>query len=382
MIEYGHRLEVRMMEVTITAKVKIHLTKEQKELVLKTFRAYQKGCNYISEAIYKEGEILSLKKIHEAHYPDLRILFSLRSQMAQSAMKTAIGKYKSAKSNGHSFNQIRFKKKEIDLVWNRDYSLVDNLFSVNTLQGRMKVPFETKGMEHFFDGSWEFGTAKLVTKKGKFYLHIPMKKDFPEIERDAIDNVVGVDMGINFLAVAYTEGKETRFFQGRNIKDKRAQYKRVRKSLQQKRTTASRRRLKKIGDRETRFSNHMNHVIAKALVRQAGKNGLIVIEDLKGIRSATEKVCKGNRWYTVSWPFHKLREMIEYKANMNQCQVIAVDPRYTSLKCPKCGHTEKKNRDKKKHRFCCKKCSYRSNDDRVAAMNLYNKGIEYLTGTA
>jgi transposase len=62
--------------------------------------------------------------------------------------------------------------------------------------------------------------------------------------------------------------------------------------------------------------------------------------------------------------------------------VIAVDPKYTSQMCPKCGHTEKKNRDKKKHRFCCKKCSYRSNDDRVAAMNLYNRGIEYLTGTA
>ena len=370
------------MEVTVTAKVKLHVTEEQKGLILETFRAYQKGCNYISNAIYKEGAIRSLKKINAAHYLDIRMLFSLRSQMAQSAMKTAIAKYKLAKSNGHPFNQIRFKKKEFDLVWNRDYSLVEGLFSVNTLQGRIQVPFERKGMERFFDGVWKFGTAKLVMKKGKFYLHIPMKRDFPEVEKEAIENIVGVDVGINFLAVSYASGEECHFFQGRHIKDKRAQYKRVRKSLQQKKTSSARRRLKKIGDRETRFSNHTNHVIAKALVRQAGKKSLIVIEDLKGIRSATEKACKQNRWYTVSWPFYKLREMIEYKAQMNQCQVIAVDPKYTSQMCPKCGHTEKKNRDKKKHRFCCKKCSYRSNDDRVAAMNLYNRGIEYLTGTA
>ena len=51
------------------------------------------------------------------------------------------------------------------------------------------------------------------------------------------------------------------------------------------------------------------------------------------------------------------------------------------------GHTidgivDKDNRDKTKHEFCCKQCSYTSNDDRTAAMNiqflgtLYNSGID------
>lgn len=58
--------------------------------------------------------------------------------------------------------------------------------------------------------------------------------------------------------------------------------------------------------------------------------------------------------------------------------VIAVNPKYTSQQCPKCGHIEKANRNKKQHIFCCKNCSYTSNDDRIGAMNLWNKGIQYI----
>jgi putative transposase len=167
------------------------------------------------------------------------------------------------------------------------------------------------------------------------------------------------------------------------VKEKRAQFKRVRKSLQQKQTASARRRLQEIGNRENRWMTHVNHAISKALVEQAGKNSLIVLEDLEGVRSATEKVRKRDRWYTVSWTFYQLRQMVEYKAKMNQATVIIVDPKYTSQTCPKCGHTERANRNKKKHTFACRTCGYTTNDDRIAAMNLHRKGIEYLVaGTA
>jgi len=40
------------------------------------------------------------------------------------------------------------------------------------------------------------------------------------------------------------------------------------------------------------------------------------------------------------------------------------------------------NRDRQYHLFTCKACGYRSNDDRIAAMNLHRKGIEYLSAVA
>lgn len=49
------------------------------------------------------------------------------------------------------------------------------------------------------------------------------------------------------------------------------------------------------------------------------------------------------------------------------------------MRCPICKHIEKSNRNKKIHLFSCKNCNYKSNDDRIGAMNLYDMGIDYLT---
>lgn len=122
----------------------------------------------------------------------------------------------------------------------------------------------------------------------------------------------------------------------------------------------------------------VNHQVTKALVDRHPRGTLFVLEDLTGIRAATEKVRARNRYVSVSWAFHQFRQMLAYKAALNGQRVIVVDPRHTSQTCPTCGHTEKANRDKKLHLFQCKNCRYRSNDDRVGAMNLHRKGIEHI----
>ena len=91
-----------------------------------------------------------------------------------------------------------------------------------------------------------------------------------------------------------------------------------------------------------------------------------------------EKVNINNRYVSVSWSFYQFKQLLEYKAQMNNSMLIVVNPKYTSQTCPKCGHTEKANRDKKKHIFKCKNCNYQSNDDRIGAINLWRKGLEYI----
>ena len=365
------------VELVLTAKVKILPTDEQQTMLQQTLQAYRKGCNSISAVIYTTKNLVQAS-LHTTTYRHLRETFGLRSQMAQSVMKTVIARYKSTIENGHDWTKLIFRKPELDLVWNRDYSLVQRLFSINTLEGRIKVPFETKGMEHFFDGTWAFGTAKVVYKHGKFFLHIPMTKSIEEAEWEHINEIVGVDMGMNFLVTTYDSHGKVWFVKGRDVKDKRSHYKQVRRHLQQRQTSSARRRLKKIGVRETRWMTDVNHQVSKALVERYGTNTLFVLEDLTGVRGTTEKVRKRNRYESVSWAYYQLRQMIEYKAIKSQSKVIAVNPRYTSQTCPKCGHIERANRDKKHHRFACKKCHYRSNDDRIGGMNLHRKGIEYL----
>ena len=138
-------------------------------------------------------------------------------------------------------------------------------------------------------------------------------------------------------------------------------------------------RPKAIGQRENRWMQDVNHCVSKALVENNPKHTLFVLEDLSGVRSATERVRREDRYVSVSWSFYDLEQKLKYKAALNESSVINVDHRYTSQTCPVCGHTERSNRDKKKHIFCCKACGYTSNDDRIGAMNLYRMGINYLS---
>ena len=122
----------------------------------------------------------------------------------------------------------------------------------------------------------------------------------------------------------------------------------------------------------------VNHQVSKALVENNPKHTLFVLEDLSGVRNATERVRTKDRYVSVSWSFYDLEQKLIYKAKQNQSTVIKVNPRYTSQCCPVCGHIEKANRNKKLHLFACKNCGYKSNDDRIGAMNLYRMGINYL----
>lgn len=367
-----------MSKFVVTAKVQIHPERSVRKSLDRSMGQYSLACDRISEVIFQTHN-LNQAQLQEQLYEELRERFGLKSQMACSSIRTVISKYKTILSEEHQWIQPKFKKPQLDLVWNRDYSLVQGVFSVNTLDGRIKAPFDINGMEQYFDkDKFKFGTARLVCSKRKYYLHIPVTSEVEDCGVSEICNVVGIDRGINFIAVSYDSKGKSSFFDGGKVKHKRTHYKELRAELQRRGTASARRRLKKIGQRENRWMNDVNHCVSKALVTNHPPKTLFVLENLKGIRGATEKVRKKDRYVQVSWSYYDLEQKLKYKAQRNSCLVINVDPRYTSQCCPKCGHIEKSNRDKKLHCFCCKNCGYRSNDDRIGAMNLFNLGLNWI----
>ena len=367
-----------MEQLTVTAKIQVSVTDSHKALLNETMSVYREACNYVSDYVFQTHDLKQFS-INKALYSVLRERFGLKSQMTQSVFKTVIAKYKTILENQNKWIKPSFKKPQYDLVWNRDYSLTQNRFSVNTLNGRIKLPYFDNGMEKYFDRTiYKFGTAKLVKKHGKYFLHIPVTCNIEESKISDICNVVGIDRGINFVVATYDSKHKSGFVSGKSIKQKRAKYSKLRKELQMRRTPSARRRLKAIGQRENRWMQDVNHQVSKALVVNNPKNTLFVLEDLTGVRNATERVRTKDRYVSVSWSFFDLEQKLIYKAKQNQSTVIKVDPRYTSQCCPICGHTEKTNRNKKIHLFTCKHCGYKSNDDRIGAMNLYRMGISYL----
>ena len=367
-----------MEQMTITAKVQIVADDTDKVLLDKTMSVYRDACNFVSEYVFRTHDLKQFS-LNKMLYSTLREKFGLKSQMTQSVFKTVIARYKTILENQNGWIKPSFKKPQYDLVWNRDYSLTQNCFSVNTLNGRVKLPYFADGMSKYFDHTiYKFGTAKLVNKLGKIFLHITMTFDGGERNFSGSCNVVGIDRGINFVVATYNSAHKSGFVSGKAIKQKRANYSKLRKELQIRQTPSSRRRIKAIGQRENRWMQDINHQVSKALVESNPKHTLFVLEDLAGIRNATERVKTKDRYVSVSWSFYDLERKLIYKAKQNQSTVIKVDPRYTSQCCPICGHTEKSNRNKKIHLFTCKNCGYKSNDDRIGAMNLYRMGINYL----
>ncbi|WP_143450660.1 zinc ribbon domain-containing protein, partial [Ligilactobacillus agilis] len=76
----------------------------------------------------------------------------------------------------------------------------------------------------------------------------------------------------------------------------------------------------------------------------------------------------------------QLAQFLTYKAHLNNSEVIKVSAQYTSQRCPKCGTIKKSNRNHDLHEYHCTNCDYRSNDDRLGAMNIQLLGTQYISG--
>ena len=366
---------------TLTYAVRVEASPDQSRVLFDTCAAYLDCCNMVSKTAW-EHKTLSQKTLHQLVYRRLRDEYRVGAQMACSSMNRVIGNYRAIKEvhgSPWATSQPQYHSSGYDLLWNRDYSILkDGRLSISTIDGRIKVPVDwTHVPEEYRRG--KFGTARLLNRGGKWLLLIPSTVELPDPDRP--QQVVGVDMGVRFLATTYDSDGSTVFYDGKEVKQKREHYKKMRASLQKKGTRSARRRLRKIGRRENRWMRDVNHQVSKALVSRQSKPTLFALENLEGVRNATERVRKGDRYVQVSWAFYQLRQMIEYKAAKAGHSVVAVDPRYTSQTCPTCGLVRKANRRKNKHEYHCSNCGYRSNDDRVAAMNIQRLGYQSIVET-
>ena len=374
------------MEAVLSIKIKLkNIDNSIIEAFNLTMNNYTKALNYVSKFAAENNLYLApQKKLHNAVYYDIRSKFDLTSQLACSVSRDVLAKYKTLKTNKQIFktkkgkptneiNMPEFKRPTLTLVYNRDFSFTkDGLISIVTLSGRKKVAYyKNDYVNQFINNSeWKYGGAILKQYKNNYYLLLTVNK---EVETTAT-NIVGVDLGLNFIATAY-DGNKTTFYSGKKVKEYRAHYKKIRRELQSKNTKSAKRRLKAINNRENRYINDVNHCISKALVN-SNPNSIFVVENLTNIRPALAKVKKKDRYYMVSWAYGDLINKLEYKALLQGNTLIKVNPKYTSQTCPICGKIDKNNRNKKLHIYKCRHCGYSSNDDRIGAMNIYAKGIE------
>ena len=211
-----------------------------------------------------------------------------------------------------------------------------------------------------------------------------MTKDYDkEFSLDTVKHVVGIDRGLRFLATTYDEQGTTTFFDGKAIMQKREAFQAVRSEAQSRGTKSAKRVLKRVSGRENRWMTDVNHRITKTLVTKYGQGTLFVLEDLTGVSFNEEnlnQLTKTGRRQLRSWAFYQMEQMLTYKAHERASEMIKIKPDYTSQRCPKCGRIRKENRHHDIHEYICDCCGYRSNDDRIGAMNIQLLGTFYVSG--
>ena len=226
-------------------------------------------------------------------------------------------------------------------------------------------------MQKFLDGTWHFGTAKLVELKGIWYLHISATKEVSDFTRDDVKHVVGIDRGLRFLETTYDNNQKTGFVSGKQILSKRRTFDSIRVQLQSRGTRSAKRALKRISGRENRWMSDVNHCLSKALVQEYGSGTLFVLEDLEGVSTDENNLKTSQQSHDLrNWTFYDLETKLTYKAHETGSDVLKVDASYTSQRCPRCGRIRKENRDHKMHSYHCDQCGFQTNDDRIGAMNI------------
>lgn len=401
-----------MAEMTKTMKLHIYPDEAGVALLKELTVKYSGACNYVSEYVFDHGFILNFMELQKALYNDVRRECGLKSQFTISSLKTVTARYKTIrtqlakkpykyKDEDDQWQKIPrtlewltkpvvFHRPQADLVRGRDYSFVngasgEKLLSLNTLGGRIKVTFDIPDcFEEYFDGSWSFGTGKIVNLLGEWYFHIPVTKTTDEeLTPDNVKHVVGLDRGLCFIVTGYDEGGSTTFIRGKDVMAKRDRFQKVRDELQAKGTKSAKRALKRISGRENRWMSDVNHQISKTLVDRYGSGTLFAVEDLAGVSFSEENLSnrtKKQRKDLRTWSFYQLEQFLTYKAKAVGSEVLEVKPDYTSQRCPKCGRILKANRHHEIHEYICDCCGYRSNDDRVGAMNIQLLGTMYVSG--
>ena len=342
--------------------MKLVVTPEQSDALKRTMIAANAVCDSLSAWAW-DNQVFGQFPLHKGQYVAQRASSGLTAQVVVRCIGKVADSYKLDKRTQRTFQPTgAIAYDDRILNWYVERGQV----SIWSVDGRLKLTFVCgeyqRGLLAFRQGE-----ADLAFVNGNFYLMATVSiPDPPLVETNG---VLGVDLGIVELAT----DSEGHSYSGAAVKAKRRSIRAHRAGLQK---CGTKRTLKKIRLKASRFSKHVNHVISKQLVQSAlSSRKALALENLTGIKERASAFNREMRWQMSNWAFFQLGQFIVYKAKRVGLSTIFVDPRNTSRTCSECGHCDKANR-KSQSCFLCLKCGFRTNADYNASRNIACKGLE------
>jgi IS605 OrfB family transposase len=368
------------MNVRRTVPVKLDVDSDDTALLEDTVDTFLWCAQYVTDHAF-QGEYVTTSKttLDDETYDDVREatngfnggLVQAARNKAADACKSVVARWK----NGKKASKPTFTSPHV-VYDHRTATFHDEYVSLATVDGRIEADYvlpdedsDTPHAEYFFSDEYETTGAELHYTNGNWMLHIhcktEMESDTPKQAPSENGTVLGVDLGVNQLAVTSTGT----FWAGDEFDHWRREYEKRRGDLHDYGTRWAHENIQSVGRKEDGRFTMTLHRISNELVAEARDHGCSVIafEDLTDIRDRT-----GASW-GHKWAFDRLYEYVEYKAAEYGIDVEQVTPENTSRRCSTCGFTHPDNRDGES--FECLKCGYQNHADYNASKNI---GLRYL----
>ncbi len=351
------------MKIIRSTKCSLKFSSKKKIITLKNvLKEYSKVVNfYIDEFWEKDIKKEDLLK-PIIDLPKSWLSARLKKVAAREAIdliKSVIEKQKEGKAASkpkHSGKEMHVSSTIATLSNSKKTKGFDCWLELRSIGKSIKIDLPIKLHKHF----------NVLYSKGKRLNSYIITKDYVqfcfkiEIEQKKIEgNIVGVDIGINKLASLSNKKSY-----GLDVKKKIEEIKRCKHGS--KRQKRKRRALKQYFDK-----------VVKEIYKNEGLK-LIVVEDLKKLNNKSKlkrRLSKSIRRSIGIWSYRYFLDRLKQGSEINRVSFRSVCPSYTSQKCFKCGHTDRRNR--RGEAFSCRSCGHQDDADINAAKNVL---IRFLTG--
>ena len=359
-------------DLTVLAK---NLFKSATYLVRQTFFKTGKILRYYSlwNIMKEKEEYLKLKTLAGAQTSQQLLL------MINSAWKAYAATIKDWFINPNKyFTRPRIpgyqpKNGKFIVIWSSQQVRIKD-GTVRVTERLMKLGFPAVPIDNLVITETNYAIVRLKPFYDKYMLELVYEKKIPTIKVIDEQKILGLDLGVNNL-VATSDGllikggivkSINQFFNKRKAKIQ-AQISRQELKNSKRKQQLMRWRYNQLHD--------LLHKASRAIIRHCIMNHIttLVIGRNKNWKQNI-RISRRNNQKFSSVPFHKLIQMIQYKAEEQGIKVFLISEEYTSQTCSSCASRSRSNR---KHRglFVCKKCFLVINADVNAARNIAKKAF-------
>ena len=391
-------MPTKTIEKTVKLKL-IPLTKSDKSELYSLLNEYT---SMIREAldIIVRNDARSKKKAHELCYAYLRERHPhLHNKFVQEAYKRALMMYRSYRKLLNKWKKLPEEKRKKAsplspprVEENRVIELHVDTYRLERKHGFLTLTI-SKGSGVYLKflvmeyeharrelENAKLGNSKLLVGNNGVFLLLTVRRDVDVVEHR---NKLVIDINedtVDCLLVDYDSGRATLFSIKHDIRKIRTNYRRIRKSIQKKvkNFTVRDRLLAKYGSRERkRVEDRLKKITTLIAEIARERNADLVRENLKDLRVNGRKRSKLLNYRLSTLPYRKFIEYIDYKFYECGLSVIEVNAEKSSINCPICGYSDRKNRVDKET-FRCRNCGFTFNAQYVACLNLFSRSNDGL----